>query len=208
MDSGGMNLPDDDLFMSDLDTDVANYLLDPLNSVDRRDRMIKLFERCLLHYEGTLWTDGVDGLGNPNFTGSDPILGCTGPCSDPVFGYDSDPDDGIYDIEQSPRFGYVPQLRTVDTLGNNDIVYFDHFRATFLQRMWGQTDKFDPGMYTAAQDPANSSTSIGGDVFTDDNSRVRVMTGFVFPVGILPGNLSDLDAVEKLGANVFVELTR
>ncbi|NNF55819.1 MAG: hypothetical protein HKN03_15435 [Acidimicrobiales bacterium] len=209
MDSGGMNLPDDDMFMTSIDLDVANYLLDPANGIDRPDRMVKLLERCLTHYEGNAWTDGVDAFGAPNFGGSDPSAGCLfSGCTDPVFGYNSDPDDDIFDIEQSPRFGYVPQLRVADSLGSNNIVYFQHFRATFLQRVWGQHDRWDPGIYTAAQDPANSLTSVIGEVYTGDNSTARVITGFVFPPGSLPGNLAELDAVGKVGSNASVELTR
>ncbi|NNF55817.1 MAG: hypothetical protein HKN03_15425 [Acidimicrobiales bacterium] len=140
MDKGGMDWPDDDGIMSDLPNVVSAYLI----QFERSDRMVKLVERCLAHYQGQVWDDGG------SFTGVDPHYNtCNGACDDPVFSRDSDTDDGMFDIQDSPRFAYVPQLPVGEALGNNNNVHFAAFRAVYLQRIYADnnaTEVLDPGM--------------------------------------------------------------
>ena len=193
-DPGGLN-PDNDEFMTALPIDVAEHLI----TVPVPDRMIKLLERCLAHYEGQAWDDGGAFLPAEN------PIGCGGlgsVCTDPVFGRDSSKESGddIVDIQASARFGYTPQL-TVDSIpSGNTMVRIDRFRAVFLQRVYGGNCStsgcpitWDPGV------GYSSSTSTG---------KASALTVFIFPAGILPRGLSDDGALDSIGVNEFIELTR
>lgn len=192
MDKGGMDWPDDDAIMSKLPTDVEAYLI----SDSREDRMIKLVQRCFDHYQGLAWTDGG------TFSGVDPYSnGCSGACDDPVFSRDSDSDDSLFDIQDSPRFAYVPQLPVGETLGKNKDVHFAAFRAVYLHRLYLNNNAnqiYNPGL---------ASAGVPGG-YSGGRGNIWGMTAFVFPPGILPAGLGDDDAATALGSNLFLELTR
>lgn len=129
---------------------------------------------------GTLAPGGCDPAGITNKTQMKGCLDaynaftCPGPCA-PLFSYDSD-SDGVPDIEQSPRFAYVPQVSAWTLGGGNTAYQFIEFRPVFLQTMFFGCNAstcvktWDPG------EPAGSTT----------NRDVQAMTSFLLPNGSLP----------------------
>ncbi len=211
MDTGGMNWPDNDYGMTSLPPELATYFIppapaDPTNPpISRPNRMIKLIERCFAHYQGVEWDDSGLFTGNDTHWNTGCAVAGMG-CTDPVFSRDSDVNDNIFDIQESPRFGYVPELFPSVALGNS-LVRFAAFRAIYLQRMVTGTGYgyHDPGMATA---PTWGGKGVPPEVYSGTTKKVVAMTAFVFPAGILPNKLADPDAATKLGTNVAVELTR
>lgn len=164
-----------------------------------QDRLVKLLQRCFTHYQGQAWEDPASN-GQPALTPADPRLGCSGtdpaPCTDPVFGVNSDraesPD--LWDIQYTPRFGYVPQL-TGDFPTGTGTVMFEAFRPVFIQRVvFKQNAVFDPG--------------VGDRPVTAGADDLREVTAFVFPEDMLPDGLADDDAAHAIGKNRFVQLVR
>ena len=163
------------------------------------DRVLALTTRCIRHYRGLTWSGqpGASSLSTP-----EPSSGCTGPCGDPVFAVNSsttdDPD--LFDIQYTPRFGYVPQIPNFDP-PNNANRAFVAFRPIFIQRLVLSTSGgggdviWDPGV-----SPAPSPTGTYQDV--------RESAAFVLPPGMLPGDLDDPDAPFAVGKNRFVSLVR
>lgn len=132
------------------------------------DRMRLLLERCFAHYATGEWSD--DGF-------IESASGCaTYPCSDPVFARQSQ--SGSYDIQQTPRFGYVPVLvENSFPSGGSSLMRFDRFRAIFIQRVvigQGSIVEFSPGL------GMSESTS---------DKRSQGFTAFAFPDNMLPGAL-------------------
>ena len=175
----------------------------------RQNQMLKLLERCFDHYRGLTYTDF--GAVTPEPPGDGPDDGCSGPCDDPVFALNSSGADApdLFDIQYTPRFGYVPQLvctlanptATTGCLpfdnGSNGINRFADFRAIYIQRFCVGNNacdvEFDPGFGT---------TSSGND------ARANSLTAFVFPKNMLPGGLGQSDAPFAVGKNRFVQLVR
>ncbi len=192
-DAGGLN-PDNDTDMTALPLGVANHLI----LVPKPDRMIKLLERCLLHYQGLSWDD--DGA----FLPADPPVGCGGvgiQCTGAVFGRNSANEfDEIIDLQSSARFGYAPQLTANSIPNGNTVVRIDQFRAVFLQRVYG--GNCSPSGCPVTWDPGigYSSTVVTG--------KASAVTAFVLPAGILPNGLSSPGALDSYGTNRFIELTR
>jgi len=176
---------------------------DHLQSATIEDRMVKLIERCMVHYEGNSWTDngafvGVDIYGNIG----EPPTGCSVPqCTDPVFnGHGANNPDNIpWDIQQSPRFAYVPELNLDSSLLNGNMnVYFNAIRPVFMQRLFGGNCNsndcsfiFDPGF---------------GLTYNGTTSKANAMTAFVIPGGMLPGGLGATDGAFAIGVNRSIQL--
>ena len=189
-DAGGLN-EDSDGYMTALPLAVANHLL----LVPRSDRMIKLLERCLVHYEGQSWDD------HGSFLPAEAPTGCTGSCDDPVFGLDSAQEvEDIIDLQASPRFGYVPQLTNGSIPEGNSLVRIDRFRAVFLQRTYG-------GNCSTSGCPVTWDPGVGFST-TSTTDKASALTAFILPPGILPNGLADDGAHDRYGANRFVQLTR
>lgn len=192
-DAGGLNT-DNDSDMTALPSDVANHLI----LVPRADRMIKLLERCLRHFQGLTWDD--EGA----FLPADPPVGCGGvgiPCTDPVFSRNTAEEfNEIVDIQSSPRFGYAPQLTASSIPNGNTTVDIDQFRAVFLQRVYG-------GNCSTSGCSVNWDPGIGYSSTVNTN-KASALTAFILPAGILPNGLADPGALEAYGANRFLELTR
>ncbi|MGI9600963.1 MAG: hypothetical protein ACR2QE_03700 [Acidimicrobiales bacterium] len=190
--TGGMDTENDGI-MSALPNPIEAHL----TTMPRETRMTKLLERCISHYEGNTWDDG--GALSPPESPS----GCTLSCSDPVFSRNGATDGAydLWDIQYSPRFAYLPRLNlTASQLGGTTGVVFTEFEPVWIQRLYagncsnsGCDTVFDPGVYYS-----DSVTS----------GKVNAMTAFVFPAGILPGELDDVDAPNKVGVNQFVGLLR
>jgi len=166
-----------------------------LTPKQRPERMRLLLQRCFTHYNGQSWTanGAIAGAGDPTDC---PSSGCT----DPVFSRNSvstdEPD--LYDIQYTPRFGYVPQLTTGFPNGNAT-VHIQTFRAIFFQRLLGacngnacDTD-FEPGL---AIDQSGSP------------QQAEAITAFVFDENMLPNGLAGDGAPFAVGRNRFVRLIR
>jgi hypothetical protein len=189
-DGGGLN-PDNDLLMTSMPSDVADHLL----NFDVPDRMIKLVQRCLEHYEGRDWDD--EGALSP----VDPTTCHMSGCTDPVFSLDSAKEgEDIWDIQASSRFGYVPQLTAGTVLSGKTTVRIDSFRAVFLQRVYG--GNCNPGGCTFIYDPGVDSS------YNGSASKANALTAFVLPPSSLPGRLGDPDAPNSFGVTRFVRLSR
>ncbi len=193
-------LGNDDDF-DDIDPGVALHL----QSATPEDRMVKLIERCVVHYGGEPWTDkGAFVLDNyVDFVGiGEPPTGCFAPlCTDPVFNANSaiDVENKLWDIQYSPRFGYIPELNLdSSSLNGNTSVYFTAIRPVFIQRIFGGSCTshgcsfiFDPGF---------------GLTYNGSTSAANAMTAFVIPSGMLPGDLGATDGAFAVGVNRFVQL--
>lgn len=213
---------DYELAVPDPDTVTRNYLL--TEHTDLTEQMRLLLERCFAHYRGQDWrgngqrVDGsLDGYSanqiddtvkpmdpsyNPAYA-SEPT-DCPGGCTDPVFAANSSTGDrpDFYDIQYTPRFGYVPDI-TAESLpnGNSGSVSFERFRPMFIQRVClGGNDcgfEFDPGI---------PGLGDGDDV--GNGTSTSSFTAFLFPPGMLPGQLDSDDAPFLIGVNRAVSLLR
>jgi len=186
------------------DPDVRGFIMsqaaDPDNPTDaeKATQMRWLLIRCFEHYEGQPFS--ADGAIEPLAEDSS----CPSGCTDPVFTLKSDVDGEAYDIQLTPRFGYVPELvEEFFPPGASTNVHISTFRAVFLQRLLGECTgnsceiDFEP-MGTDFEPAAN-----------DPSARTaNAITAFVFPPGMLPNGLSGEDAPFALGVNRFVRLLR
>ncbi|NNE74252.1 MAG: Tad domain-containing protein [Acidimicrobiales bacterium] len=175
------------------DTHLPNRVAIHLSSESLDDKMIKLIERCITHYEGNQWND--HGLLHP----PENPTGCTGSCDDPVFNRNDadDPEADIYDIQYSPRFGYVPRIH-IDNPGGSTTVNIIDLEPIFIQRLYGGNCnnsgcqvEFDPGV----------GYSTGGNA-----SKAPAVTSFILPNGMLPDGLGEADAAYKIGLTQFVSV--
>ncbi len=193
-DTGGMNYPDDDDHMSLLPDAVEDHLID----LPRNERIVKLLERCIDHWQGESWDD--HGALDP----AELPTGCFGTCDDPVFSRNSDPTENpdLWDIQLTPRFGYVPELLEAgsDLNGGSQDVRFSTFRPIFLQRLYG--GNCNPGGCDIEFDPGVIYST------TNTGTKANAITAFVIPGGMLPGNLGDAEAAWEIGVNRFVSLVR
>jgi Flp pilus assembly protein TadG len=187
---GGLDT-DNDLIFSNLPDGVEAHV----DGMTKKDRMRKLLQRCISHYNGISWND--DGALSP----ADPPQGCDGTCTDPVFSKNSSSTDSpdLYDIQYTSRFAYVPELTETFPNGSKT-VKIGHFRAVFLQRLLIDCNSnscdydFEPGIGYIS--PAGSST------------KADSITSFVFPRDSLPNNLGDDDAPFAVGRNRAIKLLR
>lgn len=179
--------------------DVRSHLLAEYDTT--MDRGLALLQRCFAHYLGNDWVD-YDDDGNPTITGEPRVApGCaTGEaCPDPIFIRNTvteTPED-LYDIQLSPRFGYVPEFWGTAGSGSAREI-FRAFRAVYMQRLtWGTGGSplpWDPGFAV----PSGLQT----------NDGLREMTGMVFHQNMLPNNLGTSTAPFRVGANRFIRLVR
>lgn len=177
-----------------LDSGIASAVQ---NVSTERDRILALMSRCFTHYRGLNWTgDPVLSLPAPGEAPS----GCSGACSDPVFALNSsttdDPD--LYDIQYTPRFGYVPVIADFPS-GGSQARTFLRFRAVYIQRLIISTSGSD-----TVWDPEVAPVP----PTTGDYQAVREAMVFVFPDGMLPGGLAGEEAPFEIGVNRFVSLVR
>ena len=187
----------------DLNTLPGN-VASALEPLDLADRTRLLLQRCFDHYNGQAWDgSGIVSLTSPS---TDPKVGC-GPagqaCTGVVFGLNSSTTEvpNLYDIQYTPRFGYVPVLASSFPNGNG-VVHIDTFRAIWLQRLLagqcngssGCDHSYDPGV------PYTGSTSSA--------TKADGITAFVFPRTMLPNNLGGETAPFDVGKNRFVRLVR
>lgn len=126
--------------------------------------------------------------------------GCfNNPCQGDLFTMNSRTEAGIdlYDIQLSPRFGYVPRLTGSFPSGTSGTVQIAEFKPVYLQRLFAKCNAsscaidFDPGV---------------GDGPQNQNGKAEAITAFVIPSQMLPGNLGTNPY--QLGQNQFIELVR
>lgn len=187
-------------YYDDLTTnpDLPPGIAASINNVGtQRDRLLALFARCFAHYRGLDW-DGAPVL---SITPPEPPAGCSGACSAPVFGLNSttsdDPD--LFDIQYTPRFGYVPVIADFPS-GQNAPRTFLRFRAVYIQRL--VIERSGPG--ESVWDPETAPVPPTSTSF----QRVSEVSVFVFPDAMLPGGLGGEDAPFEIGVNRFVSLVR
>lgn len=202
---------------SHLPSGVATHLAQFTGQEALSARLMRLTERCLVHYEGIAWDDNGQLLpapGDPPCSHATNSMG-SGDCSanpsgpgdftSAIFSRNSDITDEpeLYDIQYSPRFGYVPE--TTDPVGASTPADMLGFRAVFIQRLYGACSAhgsscgllFDPGVgYSLPSPPSNL------------HGATDAVGVFIFPSGSLPNELADEGAPVALGANRFVELVR
>jgi hypothetical protein len=161
--------------------------------------MIALLDRCFTHYKGDEWGANY-GItpGEPRRCGPD---GCDGA----VFSVNSSTADtpDLWDIQYTPRFGYVPEFFPVgealgcDPTGVAEQCVIQRFRAVFIQQLCvgppGSCTAHDPGFGVGRP---TAPGSIAG------------VTAWAFPDGMLPGGLAEADAPTAVGVNRFVFLVR
>ncbi|MDH3754346.1 MAG: pilus assembly protein TadG-related protein [Acidimicrobiia bacterium] len=171
-----------------------------VSSIADADRVSKLMDRCITHYDGLEWDDDgsyQDTSVSPA-TGELPV-GCVGACSDPVFNRNSaiDAENDLYDIQYSPRFAYVPELDTADPNGVTDVSFID-IQPIFIQRIYAGSCNtsgceiiYDPGV------------GYSSGASTD---KVNAMRTFVLPDASLPNGLGDPGAAYDISKNRFIQL--
>jgi Flp pilus assembly protein TadG len=188
---GGLDT-DNDLIFSNLPDGVEEHV----DGMTKKERMRKLLQRCLAHYNGTSWDD--DGALVP----ADPVVGCGGnACTDAVFAVNSSSTDSpdLYDIQYTSRFAYVPELTSAFPSGSQT-VRIGHFRAVFLQRLLIDCNSnacdydFEPGV--GYNSPGGSS------------DKADSVTAFVLPANSLPNGLGSDDAPFAVGRNRAIKLLR
>lgn len=163
-------------------------------------RMEKLLERCFAHYNalGT-WSDGDLGFGAyPPETRT----GCSEPlvqaCTGILFTRDSvDQEPQVYDIQLTPRFGYVPLVW--EALGSNQVSY-KVFRPVFIQRLCIGNQQCNQGTF---------SPGVGwNDQHGSTSTNVHAVSAFAFHPNMLPGGLGGDEAPYDINVNLFLRLVR
>jgi hypothetical protein len=126
--------------------------------------------------------------------------GCfNNPCQGDLFTMNSRTEAGIdlYDIQLSPRFGYVPRLTGSFPSGTSGTVQIAGFNPVYLQRLFVKCNAtscaidFDPGV---------------GDGPQNQSGKAEAITAFVISPQMLPGSLGTNPY--QLGQNQFIELVR
>ena len=116
----------------------------------------------------------------------------------PLFTVDSDPTDNWYDIELSPRFGYVPQLWQDEWSVGKKPYEIKSFKPIFIQTAYIKCTatacdgEFDPG------EP-------GSGLPVASNKNVEQMTALLIPEAMLPIGVQTKGPAD--GGNVEVVLT-
>jgi hypothetical protein len=200
-----------------LNPEVANFLLDVDNT---RDQIFALLQRCFTHYAGEAWDGYPIGVFVDTNGDSEAPSGCNGgvdaTCDGAVFALDTDTseDPNIFDIQRTPRFGYVPEIESFPS-GQSEPRAFVRFRAVFIQRVvieGGGTEDGNAGSNTDYWDPGfggdYANISGNSETLLSNYSRVAETIVYVFPTGMLPNRLADEDAPFLLGVNRYPELIR
>ncbi|MFP5255710.1 MAG: pilus assembly protein TadG-related protein [Acidimicrobiia bacterium] len=181
---------------SSLPTSPGNVRANIQGRPTKAEQMRALLQRCISHYNGIPWNAG--GAIGPD---SDPVVGCSGACTDPIFTRNTNttetPD--LYDIQTTARFGYVPELDAAFPNGNAT-VRIASFRPIFFQRLLGGncsggtcTHDFEPGVgYTNAS----------------SEDKADGITAFVLPRNSLPNGLGSESAPFDISVNRFIQLIR
>lgn len=163
-------------------------------------RMEKLLERCFAHYTLGTWTD-ASNFGGGAYPAED-RTGCSEPLSQPCSGIlftrdtvDQDPQ--IYDIQLTPRFGYVPLVW--EDIGANTVSY-KLFRPVFIQRLCIGNQNCNQGTFSPGIPWVDQQGST--------SANVHAVSAFAFDTNMLPGGLGGDDAPYDINVNLFLRLVR
>lgn len=153
--------------------------------------MIALLDRCFTHFKGQSW-------GESGWTISPPEPSTCTTCVGPIFSSPENETEGPWDIQFSPRFGYVPEFVTVPDSATDEPIL--RFRAIYIQASC---------LVNSAACADDESVLHAG--FADsDSGNLSQSGGFIawsFADGMLPGTLGDEDA-PNLSPNVMYLLIR
>jgi len=181
--------------------DLNDAVENGLWNLPQQSRILALLVRCFNHYQGQSWSGQPvnASISPPESPGTGCNDGASSACLAPVFGVDSAVESpNLYDIQLTPRFGYVPQIAAFGR-GSSGNVQFERFRAIFIYRLFievsGPDTVFDPGMTTPPPTTGNYQ-------------RLGETSAFVFPDTMLPNGLAGRSAPFDLGVNRFVRLVR
>lgn len=147
---------------------------------DNKNQLRALLDNCFANYQS--------GVGCSNT-----------PCQGDLFSMNSHTETPIdlYDIQLSPRFGYVPRLTGSFPSGTSGTVQITEFKPVYIQRLFAKCNAsscgvdFDPGT---------------GDGPQNQSGMAEAITAFVIPAQMLPGNLGTNPY--QLGQNQFIELVQ
>jgi hypothetical protein len=114
----------------------------------------------------------------------------------------------LYDIQSSPRFVYVPQMREPSPLNGQGTYHIKIFRAVFIQRTGANKSKsfFEPGPWNGTALPDGSAADTAGLVMpapkagctpTPTDSCGTMLPGMLGAIGSGP---------VVIGANAVIEL--
>lgn len=132
-------------------------------------------------------------------------LGCDGAPCGPLFVAKTGSNPFIYDIQESPRFAYIPQLTPTCPgppncsagLGSSGTVSFKNFLPIYIQNLTGTTFTFDPGVGEGCP-PQTGRQCTGGTVSS--------MSAYTMYANMLPGTLGTNPFQE--GQSFTVQLAR
>lgn len=164
-------------------------------------RVLALFDRCFTHHLGSAWSGFSDeqSINEPELPAC-PGGGTSG-CSGMVFSRRSTTGP-LWDIQYSPRFGYVPQL--YEDGGNPSSYYhIQRFQPIFIQGTYaGCSSGKDSCELEAAPQ------IYGGSSPASNQTKLDGLTAVVFPPGTLPPGLGGPEAPFEFGVNLFAQLVR
>jgi hypothetical protein len=132
--------------------------------------------------------------------------------SEPVFGANTGNvvEQGlpIYDIQSSPRFVYVPQMRELRPFNGQGTYHIKVFRSVFLQRTGANNSSsfFEPGPWNGTTLPDNSAASTAGLVLPAPRAGCTP-TPTDSCGTMLPGSLGSIGSGPVvIGANTVIQL--
>jgi hypothetical protein len=116
----------------------------------------------------------------------------------------------LYDIQSSPRFVYVPQVRELIPInGNSGVYHIKIFRSAFVQRTGANNSPnfFEPGPWNNTIGPDLGSTAdVAGLVFPPPRANCTP-TPTDSCGTMLPGGLGSIDDIPTIiGTNAVIEL--
>lgn len=162
---------------------VFTTAYDKIPTSGRKANMIAALNQCFSDY-------GLGLKGLPPAAGTLECLSVTGPKCGPLFSLSTSHQSGVYDIQLSPRFNYVPVLTGGFPTGTSLPVQFSAFAPLYLQSLSGNGFNFDPGVGDGGQ---------GGN-------KADSVSAYAFYPQMLPGSLGTNPF--KLGESEKVTLLR
>ncbi len=184
---------------------VANHLTtqyDDGDSSTYHDQdliLTSLMLRCMDHHQGLSFDDN----GKMGF--AEVSIGCTGPCTDPVFTRNDAADQAhdLYDLLYSPRFGYAPQVTVpAASVSGNTQLSIARFSPIFLHRLYG-------GSCNSSRCTFEHAPGLPADIDANNINNIKAASGmsnFVIPDAMLPDALGSPDGVSVQGTNLRITL--
>ena len=114
----------------------------------------------------------------------------------------------LFDIQESPRFAYVPQTLESTPVNGRSTYHIKTFRAVFVQRTGANNSKsyFEPGPWNNSALPDNSAADITGFLLPPPRANCTP-TPTDSCATMLPGRLGAIGPVPTIiGANTTIQL--